>query len=179
LYEWVQGVRLKLRAKVCFADKTEDLYRKIRVHTDMTFYSLNSRQGFGVSVNLMDYVINQGKISTLPELFREPEVAEYSLSQIHVNGKSWNVTPKDLKFTVDKSSDCNLPLKDLPFQDVYIPFKAIFERLIAEGKIERRLTEDAILSSTIVVGLEQWGRNRSEVEISDRSILISLPPIAW
>jgi len=29
------------------------------------------------------------------------------------------------------------------------------------------------------VGLEQWGRNRSEVEISDRSILISLPPIAW
>ncbi|SKB14616.1 hypothetical protein PL11201_670002 [Planktothrix sp. PCC 11201] len=179
LYAWVQGVRLKLRAKVCFADKTQDLYRKIRVHTDMTFYSLKSRRGFGVSVNLMDYVINQGKISTLPELFHEPKVAEYSLAQLHVNGKLWNVTPQDLKFTVDQSSNCNLPLKDLPFQDVYIPFKAIFERLIAEGKIDRRLTEDAILSSTIVVGLEQWGRNRSEVEISDRSILISLPPIAW
>jgi len=177
LYSSVEGVRLKLRAKVCFADKSSDLYRKIRVHTDMAFYNLKRHQGFGVSVNLMDYVVQEGKLSTLPELIREPKVLEYSLPQFHVNGKLWNVTPRDLKFTIDQSSDCNLPLENLPFQDVYVPFKAIFERLIAEGKIDRSLTENAILSSTIVVGLEQWGRNRSEVEISDRSLLISRPPM--
>lgn len=178
LYEWVDGVRLKLRAKVCFGDKSSDLYRKIRVHTDMTFYNLQHHQGFGVSVNLMDYGVHEGKPSTLPELLREPKVLEYSLAQLHVSGELWNVTPKDLKFTVDRSSDCNLPLENIPFQDVYVPFKTIFERLIAEGKIDPRLTKGAILSSTIVVGLEQWGRNRAEVEISDRSLMIALPPTA-
>ena len=121
------------------------------------------------TIALVEYAENE---AILANISPSSPYYENALHTIHINGKSLNIVPENYDFTLDNSADCSGNIENSPWLGVEIDIPQLLSTLESEGHLDSSILNNAKYSSSIIGGLEFWGRNLVELEVKDYTIYV-------
>ena len=179
--ENIDKISLKIRAKICYTPKKDDIYRSGRIMYYFGWWNVEKQQRETISLDILHFWRPSGHkpgwvteyVNTEAELSgKTADDSDYNIRKhtIYVNGKALGVIPESYDFYYDSTPNCSSSIDNATWLQIDIPVKGLIKRLLQEGFIDKEILEGAKYSGGILGGIEFWGRNLVELEVKDHAI---------
>ncbi|HOI97355.1 MAG TPA: hypothetical protein PLA19_02515 [Candidatus Pacearchaeota archaeon] len=179
--ENIDKISLKIRTKICYTPKKDDIYRSGRIMYYFGWWNVEKQQRETISLDILHFWRPSGHkpgwvteyVNTEAELSgKTADDPDYNIRKhtIYVNGKALGVIPESYDFYYDSTPNCSSSIDNATWLQIDIPVKSLIKRLLQEGFIDKEILEGAKYSGSILGGIEFWGRNLVELEVKDHTM---------
>jgi hypothetical protein len=169
----LEAITFSMRAHRCYNSSIPRQSGFGRVAAYFDFRNIAARVGYAVSIDICyTFLDGQAWTPTLP--IRREHPFKGAGNAWHLGGGALGVVPNNnTEPFLDTSPDCSHDIAALEWLEVTIPVPRVVAYLEQLGVVNRTGADGAVVTGSIVLGPETWGRHWTTAEVKERALVLS------